>query len=158
VPEEAEGAHVIAFLGIDGSGKSTQAKRIANWLLTLPSPPYPFKIDSDLAAQGAPLYKKYCAECHGALPDGPVGFTAARGGSLCPACGGDAAALKVDRLTLGSLGRLLQTPMEGFAGIRLTPRTLQEGRALLADALRGHLTRPLKSAEFLEKLGTGTGV
>jgi mono/diheme cytochrome c family protein len=41
-------------------------KRIANWLLTLPSPPYPFKIDKELAAQGAPVYKKYCAECHGA--------------------------------------------------------------------------------------------
>ena len=32
MPEEAERANVIAFLGIDGSGKSTQAKRIANWL------------------------------------------------------------------------------------------------------------------------------
>jgi len=32
VTEEAERANVIAFLGIDGSGKSIQAKRIANWL------------------------------------------------------------------------------------------------------------------------------
>ncbi len=41
-------------------------KRIANWLLTLPAPAYPYKIDKDLAAQGAPIYKKYCAQCHGA--------------------------------------------------------------------------------------------
>jgi Cytochrome C oxidase, cbb3-type, subunit III len=41
-------------------------KRIADWLLTLPSPPYPFKIDKELAAQGAPVYQKYCADCHGA--------------------------------------------------------------------------------------------
>ncbi|MGE5302067.1 MAG: cytochrome c [Alphaproteobacteria bacterium] len=41
-------------------------KRIANWLLALPSPPYPFKIDRKLVAQGEPLYKKYCADCHGA--------------------------------------------------------------------------------------------
>jgi hypothetical protein len=41
-------------------------KRIADWLLALPSPPYPFKIDKELAAQGAPVYRKYCADCHGA--------------------------------------------------------------------------------------------
>jgi mono/diheme cytochrome c family protein len=41
-------------------------KRVANWLLTLPAPAYPFKVDKDLAVQGAPIYKKYCAECHGA--------------------------------------------------------------------------------------------
>jgi hypothetical protein len=40
-------------------------KRIADWLLTLPSPPYPFAIDKGLAARGAPAYKKYCADCHG---------------------------------------------------------------------------------------------
>jgi len=40
-------------------------KRIANWLRELPAPPYPFKIDKQLAAQGAPLYKRYCSECHG---------------------------------------------------------------------------------------------
>jgi hypothetical protein len=41
-------------------------KRIADWLRKLPSPPYPFKVDTELAARGAPLYKKYCADCHGA--------------------------------------------------------------------------------------------
>jgi mono/diheme cytochrome c family protein len=40
-------------------------KRIADWLLTLPSPAYPFAIDKGLAARGAPAYKKYCADCHG---------------------------------------------------------------------------------------------
>jgi mono/diheme cytochrome c family protein len=41
-------------------------KRIADWLLTLPAPAYPFKIDKELAARGTPIYKKYCADCHGA--------------------------------------------------------------------------------------------
>ena len=109
-----------------------------------------------LALAGIVPHLQHCAECHGGLPDGPVGFAATRGGSLCPNCGGAAAALKIDRLTLGSLGRLLQTPAERFADIRLTPRTLQEGSALLADALRGHLPRPLKSAAFLAGLG-GSG-
>jgi hypothetical protein len=57
--------------------------------------------------------------------------------------------LQIDRLTLGSFGRLLQTPLERFDGIRLAPRTLQEGGSLLADALCGHLTKPLRSAAFL---------
>ncbi|TLM65287.1 MAG: DNA repair protein RecO [Deltaproteobacteria bacterium] len=105
-----------------------------------------------LTLAGIVPHLQHCAECHGALPEGPVGFDAGRGGSLCPGCGGAAAGLRVDRLTLGSLGRLLQTPLERFADIRLSPRTLQEGGALLADALRGHLPKPLKSAAFLAGL------
>ncbi len=108
-----------------------------------------------LTLAGLVPHLQHCAACHGSLPDGPVGFAATRGGSLCSACGGDAASLKVDRLTLGSLGRLLQTPAERFADIHLSPRTLQEGGALLADALRGHLPRALKSAEFLAGLNGG---
>ena len=41
-------------------------KRVADWLRKLPSPPYPFKIDKDLAARGEPIYKNYCVQCHGA--------------------------------------------------------------------------------------------
>jgi DNA repair protein RecO (recombination protein O) len=106
-----------------------------------------------LALAGIVPHLQHCAECHGGLPDGPVGFAAVRGGSLCPGCGGTAIGLKVDRMTLGSLGRLLQTPAERFDGIHLSPLTLQEGNALLADALRGHLPKPLKSAAFLAGLG-----
>ncbi|HKY07741.1 MAG TPA: cytochrome c [Candidatus Binatia bacterium] len=48
------------------TGDRASLKRVADWLRNLPSPPYPFPIDKNLAAQGAPVYKKYCAGCHGA--------------------------------------------------------------------------------------------
>ena len=128
-----------AFLDhLDTEGASLEAKLLLELRL--------------LTLAGIVPHLQHCAECHGPLPDGPVGFAAQRGGSLCPACGGDAASLRIDRLTLGSLGRLLHTPAERFADIRLSPRTLQEGSRLLADSLRGHLPRPLKSAEFLDTL------
>ncbi len=134
-----------AFLGhLDSQGNSAEARLLLELRL--------------LALAGIIPHLQHCAECHGALPDGPVGFLAERGGSLCPACGGANVPLKVDRLTLGSLGRLLQTPAERFDGIRLTPRTLQEGSALLTDALRGHLRRPIKSAAFLAGSGPATTV
>ena len=47
------------------TGDRPSLKRVADWLRGLAAPPYPFKIDKDLAAQGAPVYKKYCADCHG---------------------------------------------------------------------------------------------
>ena len=128
-----------AFLDhLDGHGASAEARLLLELRL--------------LTLAGIVPHLQHCAECHGPLPDGAVGFAATRGGSLCPACGGEVAALKIDRMTLGSLGRLLQTPAERFADIRLSPRTLSEGGALLADALRGHLPRPLKSAAFLGRL------
>lgn len=39
--------------------------RMAKYLETAPPPPYPYPIDTALAAQGAPIYKEYCAGCHG---------------------------------------------------------------------------------------------
>ncbi len=39
--------------------------RIENWLNKKKAPRYPYHIDENLAAQGAPLYKEYCADCHG---------------------------------------------------------------------------------------------
>ena len=39
--------------------------RIENWLLNdLKAPKYPYTIDENLAAQGAPIYKSRCANCH----------------------------------------------------------------------------------------------
>ena len=40
--------------------------RVEDWLLDTAPPPYPYAIDRELAARGAPLYAEYCAACHGA--------------------------------------------------------------------------------------------
>ena len=40
-------------------------KRIEKWLLTKEPPAYPYSIDQTLAAKGKPLYRRYCADCHG---------------------------------------------------------------------------------------------
>ena len=40
-------------------------KRIEDWLLGLPPPPYPYPIDHDLAAHGRSIYAATCAGCHG---------------------------------------------------------------------------------------------
>ena len=39
--------------------------RTAKYLETAQPPPYPYRIDQAVAAQGAPLYARYCAGCHG---------------------------------------------------------------------------------------------
>ena len=41
-------------------------KRVEGWLLRREPPAYPFPINRNLAAKGAPIYKQYCAGCHGA--------------------------------------------------------------------------------------------
>ena len=41
-------------------------ERIENDLLDFKPPAYPYPIDDKLVARGAPIYKTYCAECHGA--------------------------------------------------------------------------------------------
>jgi mono/diheme cytochrome c family protein len=42
-------------------------KRVEDWMEKLPPPvAFPFPIDKGLAERGQPLYKKYCAGCHGA--------------------------------------------------------------------------------------------
>lgn len=38
--------------------------RVADWLLDLPAPPFPYPIDSALAAQGQTVFEQNCASCH----------------------------------------------------------------------------------------------
>lgn len=40
-------------------------RNIEAWLLSLPSPKYPYAIDRKLAAHGYTLFERRCAECHG---------------------------------------------------------------------------------------------
>jgi DNA repair protein RecO (recombination protein O) len=93
----------------------------------------------------------HCAECGGALPPaGSVDFDAGRGGSLCGACG--PGRVSVDLLTIGTLARLLRGPLDAFSAVRLSPRTLAEGAALIGNALREHLHQPLRSLAFLDEV------
>lgn len=43
--------------------------RVADWLLDLPAPPYPYPVNEELAAQGQAIFAKTCASCHAF--DGP---------------------------------------------------------------------------------------
>ena len=40
-------------------------KRLEDWLLTREPPSYPFPINQQLAGKGEPIYREYCAGCHG---------------------------------------------------------------------------------------------
>ena len=39
-------------------------KRIETWILSAPVPEYPYKVDSELAQKGAPVFDQECASCH----------------------------------------------------------------------------------------------
>ena len=104
-----------------------------------------------LSLAGYAPHLQHCADCFGPLPSGPVGFSAIADGSLCPVCDGGRSVLKIDRMTLGTFGRILLTPLTSFADFKLSPRSRQEGQVLLNDALRCHLHRPLKSLESLNR-------
>lgn len=41
-------------------------RRMEDWLLDARPPAYPYPVDEALAARGAPIYRQYCARCHGA--------------------------------------------------------------------------------------------
>jgi DNA repair protein RecO (recombination protein O) len=104
-----------------------------------------------LSLAGYVPHLQHCADCFGPLPSGPVGFSAAADGSLCPACDGGRSTLRVDRMTLGTFGRILQTPFTRFADFKLSPRSRQEGQVLLNDALQRNLHKPLKTLAYLNR-------
>jgi DNA repair protein RecO (recombination protein O) len=104
-----------------------------------------------LSVAGYLPHLQHCADCFGPLPNGPVTFSSALDGSLCPDCDTGRATLRIDRMTLGTFGRIMQTPLTRFADFKLSPLSRKEGLLLLSDALRCHLHRPLKSLEFLNR-------
>jgi len=99
----------------------------------------------------------HCSGCDSDLPVEGVAFDAARGGALCPDCATPGSGLRMARMTLGSLAKILHSPDENFAEIRLSPQTLREGGAAIFSAVKIHLHRPLRSLSFLEQLGPGQG-
>jgi len=97
----------------------------------------------------------HCSGCGRPLTGDEAAFDAASGGGLCLSCAGHSASLRLSPLTLGSLARILRGPKTLFDGFRLSARTREEGAAALDACLRQHLTRPLKSLSFLERMETG---
>ena len=94
----------------------------------------------------------HCSECFADLAVDPVTFDPRRGGSLCRNCDPDGTGLLVSRATLGSLSKILRSPVTAFAEINLGETTLREGSKALETAIQAHLTRPLRSLEFLQKI------
>lgn len=142
--DEAVGAAEIflllkAFLDhLDSAGASPEARLLLELRL--------------LSVAGYVPHLQHCAACNADLPAGTIGFSAARNGSLCDNCGGRQAHLRIDRMTLGTLGRILQTPLESFAGFRLSPLSRREGLLIAGDALHCHLSAPIRSQAFLDEL------
>lgn len=108
-----------------------------------------------LSIAGYVPHLEHCAQCFGALPNGQVSFSAVKDGSLCMACDGKHSQFKVNRMTLGTLGRILKTPLQQFSGFRLSALSRTEGLAITGDALRHHLHRPLKSLDMLCRFSPG---
>ena len=76
-------------------------RRVEEWLLKKEPPPYPFPINQELSARGAPLYAQYCASCHG---KSGRDFTGAHVGEVVPV-----AAIGTDRHRLDSYTEELAT-------------------------------------------------
>ncbi len=94
----------------------------------------------------------HCSECFADLTTDPVAFDPRRGGSLCRNCDPDGTGLLVSRATLGSLSKILRSPVTAFAEINLGETTLREGSSVLQSAIQAQLTRPLRSLEFLQNI------
>jgi DNA repair protein RecO (recombination protein O) len=105
-----------------------------------------------LQAAGYIPHLLHCSTCGETLRDPEVAFDAARGGSLCRECAGPGAPLRLSLPILGSLARCLRAPLVLFEEIRLSPGTLAEGHSIVAAALGPHLTRPLRTLIFLERV------
>jgi DNA repair protein RecO (recombination protein O) len=104
-----------------------------------------------LRAAGYVPHLLHCSECGSVAGEGEVAFAAARGGRLCLECAGRGESFRLSPLTLGTLARCLKAADDVFDGFRFGERTLSEGEAVLDDALRLHLSRPLRSRAFLER-------
>ena len=71
-------------------------RRVEDWIMDARPKPFPFPIDPALAAQGEPIYRQHCAECHGR---NGTDFTGKFVGQVTPI---DAPLLRTDRWRLDS--------------------------------------------------------
>lgn len=108
-----------------------------------------------LALVGYAPHFLHCSACNAALDGEQAAFSAKAGGCLCLDCAPANVPLQVSVMTFGTLARSLQSPLTLFEGFRFSERTLSEGGAVLAEALRQHWGRPPKSLAFMEQMLVG---
>lgn len=94
----------------------------------------------------------HCSECSADLTADSVSFDPRRGGSLCQVCEPDGTGLLLTRATLGSISKILRSPVTAFAEIKLGETTLREGSVALQASIQSQLTRPLRSLEFMQNI------
>lgn len=91
-----------------------------------------------------------CAGCGSEWLDGPAQrFDAARGGVVCGQCGGAAMGLPLPP----EARRYLVAARGGERGEEFERAAVEAGRDAVLSALHAHLGRPLKSLEFIAKVG-----
>lgn len=90
----------------------------------------------------------HCASCGCDLSGlSRLTFSAARGGMLCPVCGGGTA------VSAATANRLLQTLATGrFGSVSFSAEELAEAEEVLDAVIASHLDRPLKSTAFLHEV------
>lgn len=103
-----------------------------------------------LGVAGLLPHLSHCARCWCPLSEEQMYFDPEDGGALCFSCRGASGALQVSPLTLGSLARLTRLEMDRAHGVRLSPLTLEQGRAILDAVFHNTLQRPTRSAHFID--------
>lgn len=103
-----------------------------------------------LSAAGLLPHLGHCARCWCPLGETEMFFNPDQGGTLCLSCGNASGVMTVSPLTLGSLARLTRLEMEKAHGVHLSPLTLEQGRAILDAVFHNTLTRPPRSATFID--------
>lgn len=107
-----------------------------------------------LVESGLLPHLSHCARCWCSPTAEQMGFDPEQGGALCRACapvGASADALVyVSSLTLGSMARLARLDMDRIESVRLSAQTIKEGRSVLDAIFNVVLSRPPRSAPFIE--------
>jgi DNA repair protein RecO (recombination protein O) len=104
-----------------------------------------------LASLGLGLLLDRCVACGRAAERGWTSVNVARGGLVCPPCGGSGQELSLEAMEL--LGRLTRIPLAESAAIVPERTVAREARDTLLIAVRGHLGKELRSLAFIAGLG-----
>ncbi|MGE5675083.1 MAG: DNA repair protein RecO [Mycobacterium leprae] len=95
-----------------------------------------------------------CVSCGGDTDgEGPVRFSPALGGVLCPHCSGEGEAVhRLNRGTLETMKRLLEGDLRRVHMIRISREMAMEMDRVLSDYIGQRLERKLRSKDFLDSL------